>query len=623
MEEDILLSDSTGKNRQGELEAYLKGIVHNLPESPGVYQYLNEEGTIIYVGKAKNLKRRVSSYFNRDHPSGKTRLLVTKIRDIRYIVVKTEEDALLLENNLIKKYKPRYNILLKDDKTYPSICVSNEYFPRVFTTRRRIPNAGTYFGPYSHLPSMYAVLELIKKLYSIRTCYYNLTPEAIREGKFKVCLKYHIKNCLGPCCGHQSHEDYMRDIAEIKDILKGDTRIVSDLLMDQMQALAAEMKFEEAQKVKEKYELIENYRAKSQIVNATIHNVDVFSIDTDESNAYINYLHIVKGCITQAFTFEYKKRMDETPEEILPLGIVEMRECYKSESREIIVPFEMETPLKNVDFTVPVRGEKRQLLELSQMNVRQYKVDRLKQAEKLNPEQKTTRILKEIQEQLHLPKIPAHIECFDNSNISGSDAVAACVVFRMGKPSKKDYRKFHIKTVVGPNDYASMQEVVRRRYTRMVNEGEPLPDLLITDGGKGQMEVVRQVVEDELHLQIPIAGLAKNDRHRTSELLYGFPPVTVGLKQTSPLFHLLERIQDEVHRFAITFHRDQRSKSQVASALDAIPGVGAKRKQDLLKAFKSVARIRQAKEEDISKVVGAKTARKIVESLNKEKEKEP
>jgi excinuclease ABC subunit C len=414
----------------------------------------------------------------------------------------------------------------------------------------------------------------------------------------------------------------MRDIAEVKDILKGDTRIVSDLLMEQMQALAAEMKFEEAQKVKEKYELIENYRAKSQIVNATIHNVDVFSIDTDESNAYINYLHIVKGCITQAFTFEYKKRMDETPEEILPLGIVEMRERYKSESKEIIVPFEMEKTLKNVDFIVPVRGEKRQLLELSQMNVRQYKVDRLKQAEKLNPEQKTTRILKEIQEQLHLPKIPAHIECFDNSNIQGSDAVAACVVFRMGKPSKKDYRKFNIKTVVGPDDYASMQEVVRRRYTRMVNEGESLPDLLITDGGKGQMEVVREVIQDELHLDIPIAGLAKNDRHRTSELLYGFPPMTVGLKQSSPLFHLLERIQDEVHRFAITFHRDKRSKSQVASILDTIPGVGPKRKQDLLKAFKSVARIKQAKEEDIAKVVGAKAARNIVETLNKEKEKE-
>jgi excinuclease ABC subunit C len=622
MEEDIHLSDSTGKNGQGELEAYLKGIVHNLPESPGVYQYLNEEGTIIYVGKAKNLKRRVSSYFNRDHPSGKTRLLVTKIRDIRYIVVKTEEDALLLENNLIKKYKPRYNILLKDDKTYPSICVSNEYFPRIFTTRRRIPNGSNYYGPYSHLPSMYAVLDLIKKLYSVRSCHLNLTPDAIKSGKFKVCLKYHIKNCLGPCCGYQTHEAYMRDIAEIKDILKGDTRIVSDLLMEQMQALAAEMKFEDAQKVKEKYELIENYRSKSQIVNATIHNVDVFSIDTDESNAYINYLHIVKGCITQAFTFEYKKRMDETPEEILPLGIVEMRERYKSESKEIIVPFEMEKTLKNVDFIVPVRGEKRQLLELSQMNVRQYKVDRLKQAEKLNPEQKTTRILKEIQEQLHLPKIPAHIECFDNSNIQGSDAVAACVVFRMGKPSKKDYRKFNIKTVVGPDDYASMQEVVRRRYTRMVNEGESLPDLLITDGGKGQMEVVREVIQDELHLDIPIAGLAKNDRHRTSELLYGFPPMTVGLKQSSPLFHLLERIQDEVHRCAITFHRDKRSKNQVASVLDTIPGVGPKRKQDLLKAFKSVARIKQAKEEDIAKVVGAKAARNIVETLNKEKEKE-
>jgi excinuclease ABC subunit C len=622
MEEEMQKRESIRITDRQRVENYLKGIVHNLPESPGVYQYLNSEGTIIYVGKAKNLKRRVSSYFNRDHPSGKTRLLVTKIVDIRYIVVKTEEDALLLENNLIKKYKPRYNILLKDDKTYPSICVSNEPYPRVFTTRRRIPGAGSYYGPYSHLPSMYAVLELIRKLYSVRTCHLNLTPEAIKTGKFKVCLKYHIKNCLGPCCGHQSHEDYLRDIAEIKDILKGDTRIVSDLLMEQMQALAAEMKFEEAQKVKEKYVLIENYRAKSQIVNATIHNVDVFSIDTDESNAYINYLHIVNGCITQAFTFEYKKRMDETPEEILPLGIVEMRERYKSQSKEIIVPFEIDAPMKNVDFTVPARGEKRQLLELSQMNVRQYKVDRLKQADKLNPEQKVTRLLKEIQEQLHLPKIPAHIECFDNSNISGSDAVAACVVFRMGKPSKKDYRKFNIKTVEGPDDYASMQEVVRRRYTRMVNEGQPLPDLLITDGGKGQMEVVRQVIEDELHLQIPIAGLAKNDRHRTSELLYGFPPVTVGLKQTSPLFHLLERIQDEVHRFAITFHRDKRSKTQVASALDAIPGIGPQRKKDLLKAFKSVARIRQATEEEIAKVVGPKAARAVVDTLIIGKEKE-
>jgi excinuclease ABC subunit C len=630
MEEDIQKSESIGeedvretsgrltKEEKAKREEYLKGIVLNLPESPGVYQYLNEEGTIIYVGKAKNLKRRVSTYFNRNHPIGKTRLLVTKIRDIRYIVVKTEEDALLLENNLIKKYKPRYNILLKDDKTYPSICVSNEYFPRVFVTRRRIPNGSSYYGPYSHLPSMHSVLELIQQLYSIRTCALNLTPEAIKANKFKVCLKYHIKRCLGPCCGLQSHEDYMRDIAEIKDILKGDTRIVSELMMEQMQALAAEMRFEEAQQLKEKYVLIENYRSKSQVVNATIHNVDVFNIDTDEDNAYINYLHIVNGCITQAFTFEYKKRMDETPEEILPLGIVEMRERYKSESREIIVPFEMEVPIKNVDFIVPQRGEKKQLLDLSKMNVKQYKVDRLKQAEKLNPEQKVTRILKEIQEQLHLPKIPAHIECFDNSNISGSDAVAACVVFRMGKPSKKDYRKFNIKTVVGPDDYASMQEVVRRRYTRMMEEGESLPDLLITDGGKGQMEVVRQVVEDELHLQIPIAGLAKNDRHRTSELLYGFPPVIVGVKQTSPLFHLLERIQDEVHRFAITFHRDKRSKSQVASALDSIPGIGPKRKQELLNTFKSVARIKQADTEQLAKVVGPKVAIAIKEALNKD-----
>ena len=594
---------------------YLKGIVLNLPESPGIYQYLNEEGTIIYVGKAKNLKRRVSSYFNREHPNGKTRLLVSKIADIKYIVVKTEEDALLLENNLIKKYKPRYNVLLKDDKTYPSICVSNEYFPRVFKTRNIIRNGSSYYGPYSHIPSMNALLELIKKLYPLRSCRHPLTPENIRAGKFNVCLEYHIKNCKGPCIGKQCHEDYLRDIDEIKQILKGDTQIVCDLLMDEMQALASELRFEEAQAIKEKYDLIESYRSRSEVVNRIIHNVDVFSIEMDENSAYINYLHITNGCINQAFTFEYKKRLNETKEELLQLGIIEMRERYKSKSREIIVPFELEMELNDVSFIVPQRGEKKHLLELSIMNVKQYKVDRLKQADKLNPEQKKTRILKEIQEQLHLPKIPAHIECFDNSNIQGSDAVAACVVFKMGKPSKKEYRKFNIKTVEGPDDYASMREVVGRRYTRLLEEGSPLPDLIITDGGKGQMEVVREVIEDELKLNIPIAGLAKDNKHRTSELLYGFPPMTIGVKQNTPLFHLLENIQDEVHRFAITFHRDKRSKSQIASVLDNIPGIGEKRKTALLKAFKSVSRIKKASLEELAEIVGPSIAKNIQEKL--------
>ena len=594
---------------------YLKGIVLNLPESPGIYQYLNEEGTIIYVGKAKNLKRRVSSYFNREHPNGKTRLLVSKIADIKYIVVKTEEDALLLENNLIKKYKPRYNVLLKDDKTYPSICVSNEYFPRVFKTRNIIRNGSSYYGPYSHIPSMNALLELIKKLYPLRSCRHPLTPENIRAGKFDVCLEYHIKNCKGPCIGKQCHEDYLRDIDEIKQILKGDTQIVCDLLMDEMQALASELRFEEAQAIKEKYDLIESYRSRSEVVNRIIHNVDVFSIEMDENSAYINYLHITNGCINQAFTFEYKKRLNETKEELLQLGIVEMRERYKSKSREIIVPFELEMELNGVSFIVPQRGEKKHLLELSIMNVKQYKVDRLKQADKLNPEQKKTRILKEIQEQLHLPKIPAHIECFDNSNIQGSDAVAACVVFRMGKPSKKEYRKFNIKTVEGPDDYASMREVVGRRYTRLLEEGSPLPDLIITDGGKGQMEVVREVIEDKLKLSIPIAGLAKDNKHRTSELLYGFPPMTIGVKQNTPLFHLLENIQDEVHRFAITFHRDKRSKSQITSVLDNIPGIGEKRKTALLKAFKSVSRIKKVSLEELAEIVGPSIAKNIQEKL--------
>ena len=605
-------------DKQAETErlAYLKGIVHNLPEGPGIYQYLNEEKTIIYVGKAKNLKRRVSSYFNKEHTSGKTRILVSKIRDIRYIVVKTEEDALLLENNLIKRYKPRYNVLLKDDKTYPSICISNEPFPRVFRTRKIIRGAGQYFGPYSHVPSMNAVLDLIDHLYPLRTCRHSLTPENIGSGKFKVCLKYHLKKCKGPCAGLQNEADYRKDIEEIKQILKGDTRLVCDLLKDEMLALAAELRFEEAQQMKEKYELIESYRAKSEVVTSAIHNVDVFAIELDGTTAYLNYLHITNGSINQAFTFEYKKQLDETPEELLQLGIVEMRERYASTSREIIVPFPLDMELNGVTFTVPQRGEKKHLLDLSVMNVKQYKVDRLKQADKLNPEQKQTRLLKEIQTQLQLPKLPAHIECFDNSNISGAHAVAACVVFKMGKPSKQEYRKFNIQSVVGPDDYASMKEVVRRRYTRLMEEGSPLPDLLITDGGKGQMEVVREVIEDELHLSIPIAGLAKDDRHRTRELLYGFPAQTAGVKQGTPLFHLLERIQDEVHRFAITFHRDKRSKNQVASALDSIKGIGEKRKTELLKTFKSVARIRQASFEEIAAVVGPAAAKNIQESLN-------
>ena len=600
------------------LNDYLRGIVQNLPDSPGIYQYLNKEGVIIYVGKAKNLKRRVYSYFSKEHEPGKTRVLVSKIADIRYIVVKTEEDALLLENNLIKKYKPRYNVLLKDDKTYPSICVTNEYFPRVIRTRKIVRNGSTYFGPYSHIPTMNALLELIKRLYPLRTCHLALTPENVAAGKFQVCLEYHIKNCKAPCIGLQSHEEYMANIAQVKEILKGNTREIAAALMDEMQALAAELRFEDAQRVKEKYELIEAYRSRSEVVSAVLHNIDVFSIAEDGDSAYINYLHITNGCVNQAFTFEYKRRMDETKEDLLAMGIVEMRERYKSRSREIIVPFELDLELAGVTFTIPQRGDKKTLLDLSLLNVKQYKVDRLKQAEKLNPEQKSVRLMREIQEQLHLPKLPMLIESFDNSNISGTDAVAACVVFRKAKPSKADYRKYNIKTVVGPDDYASMQEVVRRRYSRAVEEGTPLPDLIITDGGKGQMEVVRQVIEDELHLSIPIAGLAKDNRHRTSELLYGFPPVTIGVKQGTPLFHLLERIQDEVHRFAITFHRDKRSKRQVASALDTVKGIGEKRKTALLKAFKSVARIRKASVEELAAVVGEKAAQSLKQALTED-----
>lgn len=603
-------------NQELKTSEYLKGIVSNLPEKPGIYQYLNAEGTIIYVGKAKKLKRRVYSYFSKEHQPGKTRVLVSKIADIRYIVVNSEEDALLLENNLIKKYKPRYNVLLKDDKTYPSICVQNEYFPRVFKTRRIIRNGSSYYGPYSHSPSMHAVLDLIKHLYPLRTCNLNLSPENIRAGKFNVCLEYHIKNCAGPCIGLQSQEEYLKNIAEIKEILKGNTQEISRLLYQRMQDLAAEMKFEEAQKVKEKYALIENYRSKSEVVSSVLHNIDVFSIEEDgEKSAFINYLHITNGAINQAFTFEYKKKLNETKEELLTLGIIEMRERYKSASREIIVPFDIEIELNDVTFTIPQRGDKKKLLELSLLNVKQYKADRMKQAEKLNPEQRSMRLMKEIQQELHLDRLPMQIECFDNSNIQGTDAVAACVVFKKAKPSKSDYRKYNIKTVVGADDYASMKEVVRRRYQRAIEEESPLPDLIITDGGKGQMEVVRQVME-ELQLDIPIAGLAKDRKHRTSEVLFGFPPQTIGIKQHSPLFRLLEQIQDEVHRFAITFHRDKRSKRQVASALDNIKGIGEKTKTALLKEFKSVKRIKEATIEEVSAIIGESKAKIIKEGLD-------
>ena len=593
---------------------YLRGIVQNLPDSPGIYQYLNDEGTIIYVGKAKNLKRRVSSYFNREHEAGKTRILVSKIRDIRYIVVKTEEDALLLENNLIKKYKPRYNVLLKDDKTYPSICIQNEWFPRVFRTRKIIRNGSSYYGPYSHVPTMYALLDLIKHLFPLRTCHHNLTPESIRAGKYHVCLEYHIKNCAAPCVGKQSHDEYMQNIAQIKEILKGNTREIEQKLYQEMQNLAEELKFEEAQAVKEKYLLLENYRAKSEVVSHVLHNIDVFSIeeDTDGQSAFINYLHITNGAINQAFTFEYKKRLNESKEELLGLGIVEMRERYKSLSREIIVPFDPGIELKNVVFTVPQRGDKKTLLDLSVLNVKQYKADRLKQADKLNPEQRATRLLKEIQDTLHLDRLPIRIECFDNSNIQGADPVAGCVVFIKGKPSKKDYRKYNIKTVEGPDDYASMQEVVRRKYTRAIEEDTPLPDLLITDGGKGQMSAVQEVL-DELGLDIPVAGLAKDNRHRTSELLFGNPPQVIGMKQTSPLFLLLTRIQNEVHRYAITFHREKRSKRQISSELDEIKGIGPKAKEALLKEFKSVKRIREASAEALEAVIGRAKAQIIQE----------
>lgn len=599
-----------------ELKTYLKGIVNNLPETPGCYQYLDDSGTIIYVGKAKNLKRRVSSYFNKEQQTRKTRLLVTHIRDIRYVVVKTEADALLLENNLIKRYKPHYNVLLKDDKTYPSIAITTEYLPRIFKTRQRGKRGAIYFGPYSHVPTLYALLDLCRELYQPRPCHTPMTREGVENGKYDVCLDYHIHRCKAPCVGKQSHDDYIRCIEACKEILKGNTADVARKMREEMIALANELRFEEAQEIKRRYDLIESYRAKSEVVSNVLHNIDVFNIETEEKTAYINYLHVTNGCINQAFTFEYKKKLDETDEELLTLGIIEMRERYASQSKEIVVPFHVDLPDGMVEQTVPQKGDKKKLLELSKLNVKQYKFDRLKQADKLNPEQKQTRLMKEIQRDLGLPKLPLHIELFDNSNISGADAVAACVVFEKLKPAKSEYRKFNIKTVTGPDDYASMKEVVRRRYTRLSQEGRPLPDLIIADGGRGQMEMIREVVEDELGLEIPIAGLAKDDRHRTREMLYGFPPAIIGIKPESQLFRTLTQMQDEVHRFAISFHRDKRSKRQTASELDTIAGIGPATKQALLKQFKSVKRIKEATLPELQALLGTARGEKIYHNLH-------
>lgn len=599
-----------------ELQTYLKGIVNNLPETPGCYQYLDDSGTIIYVGKAKNLKRRVSSYFNKEQQTRKTRLLVTHIRDIRYVVVKTEADALLLENNLIKRYKPHYNVLLKDDKTYPSIAITTEYLPRIFKTRQRGKRGAIYFGPYSHVPTLYALLDLCRELYQPRPCHTPMTREGVENGKYDVCLDYHIHRCKAPCVGKQSHDDYMRCIEACKEILKGNTADVARKMREEMIALANELRFEEAQEIKRRYDLIESYRAKSEVVSNVLHNIDVFNIETEEKTAYINYLHVTNGCINQAFTFEYKKKLDETDEELLTLGIIEMRERYDSQSKEIVVPFHVDLPDGMVEQTVPQKGDKKKLLELSKLNVKQYKFDRLKQADKLNPEQKQTRLMKEIQRDLGLPKLPLHIELFDNSNISGADAVAACVVFEKLKPAKSEYRKFNIKTVTGPDDYASMKEVVRRRYTRLSQEGHPLPDLIIADGGRGQMEMIREVVEDELGLEIPIAGLAKDDRHRTREMLYGFPPAIIGIKPESQLFRTLTQMQDEVHRFAISFHRDKRSKRQTASELDTIAGIGPATKQALLKQFKSVKRVKEATLPELQALLGTARGEKIYHNLH-------
>ena len=609
------------KDEREALEAHLKGIVQNLPEKPGSYQYYDDEGTIIYVGKAKNLKRRVSSYFNKEQQSRKTALLVSKIRNITYTVVNSEEDALLLENSLIKQYKPRYNVLLKDDKTYPYIAISNEYLPRVFKTRHRERRGATYYGPYSHLPTMYALLDLCQRLYHPRPCHQPMTEEGVKSGKYDLCLNYHIRKCAGPCVlGKQSHEDYLRNIEACREILKGHTREVAEKLREEMAMLAEQLRFEEAAALKKKYDLVENFRAKSEVVSNVSYDIDVFSIESDEKIAFINFLHVVNGTITQSFTFEFKKKLDENDETLLALGIVEMRERFSSRSPEIVLPFLVELPEGYAKQVVPQMGGKRTLLDLSRQNVKQYKFDRLKQAEKLNPEQKQVRLMKEIQTQLGLPSLPMRIELFDNSNISGEDAVAACVVFEKLKPAKKLYRKFHIKTVVGPDDYASMREVVERRYSRLAEEGETLPDLIIADGGSGQMEAIRKIVEDRLGLKIPIAGLAKDNRHRTREMLFGNPPVSVSIALDSQLFKLLTRMQDEVHRFAITFHRQQRSKRQAASALDAVAGVGEKTKKQLIAHFGSVKRVKEAPMEELQTLLGAKRGENIYRQLHEETE---
>lgn len=587
--------------------AYLKNIVMNMPEKPGSYQYYDESHTIIYVGKAKNLKKRVSSYFRKEVDRFKTKVLVSKIRDISYTVVNTEEDALLLENSLIKKYNPRYNVLLKDGKTYPSICITNEWLPRIFKTRHINKKYGTFFGPYSHISSMYNVLQLIDNVYKPRRCRLPLSEEGIRLKRFKPCLEYHIHNCDGPCIGKQTHDEYMENIRQAKEILKGNTREMCDWLYAQMSKKAEELKFEEAEVLKQRYLMLESFVSKSEVVSHTISDVDVFTIMDDDSrkNAFINYIHVKNGTINQSFTYEYKRKLDESDEELLLTAIPEIRERFHSTAKEILVPFEMEWKIKDAEFFVPQRGDKKHLLDLSEMNGKQYKFDRLKQAEKLNPEQKQTRLMKELQDQLKLPKLPFQIECFDNSNISGTDAVAGCIVFKGMKPSKKDYRKYNIKTVAGPDDYASMQEVVRRRYSRMIEEKTPLPDLIITDGGKGQINVVREVVEGELRLQIPIAGLAKDDRHRTNELLYGWPPQTIGIDVKSELFHVLTQIQDEVHRYAITFHRDKRSKHQLHSTLDDIKGVGPKTMDKLREKLKTVKEIKSADIQTLTDILGA------------------
>ena len=606
------------KDENDKRLAYLRGIVSRLPDKPGSYQFYDKEHTIIYVGKAKNLKARVSTYFHTEVDRFKTKVLVSKIFDISYTVVNTEEDALLLENSLIKKYNPRYNVLLKDGKTYPSICITNEYLPRIFKTRTINKKWGTYYGPYSHIGSMYAVLDIIKELYHPRTCNQPITKEGVKAGKYKVCLDYHIKKCMGPCVGKQAYEDYQKNIQQAREILRGNTRQVLRDLKDEMLKLSEELRFEEAEEVKRKYLALDGFVSKSEVVSHTINNVDVFSITSDEKIAFINYLHVSNGSINQSFTIEYKKKLNESDEELLQLGIVELRERFNSDAREVIVPMEMQGVLENITFTVPKLGDKKALLDLSIMNGKQYKFDRLKQAEKLNPEQKQVRLMKELQDKLGLPKMPYQIECFDNSNISGTDAVAACVVFKKMKPSKRDYKHYNIKTVTGPDDYASMKEVVGRRYQRLLEEEQPLPDLIIADGGKGQMEVIRQVIQDELNLDIPIAGLAKNDRHRTNELLYGFPPIHVALKMDSELFHVLTQIQDEVHRFAIEFHRNKRSKRALHSELDDIKGIGPKTRGELLNSLKSVKRIREAELPTLSDIIGPAKAKIVFEYFHPE-----